>query len=255
MQSNAWRQILQNQSKGPFACGQSVAVRCTDLTPFSTIEGQGGSIPGFGSLVQEPEQVHDLPYRKQGAHPGCHGSVQLHERVSQQRVQFSVESHILLDASGSSFVPEGMILKGPPSVVEMLPAEGSEGQYVIVVKDNLFAEHDSAVLVEPSITEFSVFRSDSESLIESARTSKQIGPKGHIVGGQESCRQRGGVVEPIRRIQDDLTRDGVGIPNKSGQRPTADEASRMQSRAMSHTCQPVGRGNTIVIDEDQNLST
>ena len=138
-----------------------------------------------------------------------------------------MESHVLLDASGPSSVPEGMILKGPPAVVEMLPAEGSEGQYVIVVKDDLFAEDDSAVLVKPSITEFPVFRSDSEALIESARTSKQIGPKGHVVGGQKSCRQRRGVVKAIRRIQDDLTRNGVAIPDKSGQGPAADEAIRM----------------------------
>jgi hypothetical protein len=109
----------------------------------------------------------------------------------------------------------------------MLPAEGSEGQYVIVVKEDLFAEDDSVVLMKPSIAEFPVFRSDSEGLIESAHASKQIGPKAHIVGGQESCRQRGGVVKAIRRIQDDLTRNGVGIPDKCGQSAATDEAIRM----------------------------
>ena len=152
-------------------------------------------------------------------------------------------------------MPEGMVLKGPPAVVEMLSAEGSEGQYVIVGKDDLFAKDDSSVLVEPSITEFPVFRSDSESLIESARTSKQIGPNGHVVGGQESGRKRRGVVEPIRRIQDKLTRGGVGIPDKSGLGPTADEAIRMKSRTMGHIRQPVGWRNTIVIDENQTVST
>ena len=139
-------------------------------------------------MIQKSEKVHDLPYREQGADPGRHGSVQLHERVSQESVQLGVESHVLLHASGPSLVPEGMILEGPPAVVEMLSAEGLEGQYVVVADDDLFAENDSAILVQPSITEFSVFGSDSKALIESTHTNKKIGPNSHVVGGQKSCR-------------------------------------------------------------------
>jgi hypothetical protein len=81
------------------------------------------SVPEFRALNQESDKVHDLPHRKQNAHLCRHGPFQLHERGSQKGVQCGIKFHVRLNAPGPSFVPEVMILIGPPAIVEMLPAE------------------------------------------------------------------------------------------------------------------------------------